>query len=68
MNEGFAALCAEVPPLSAVDGRVRPQLVGPGERPPRALWAGEGPLPLARGVNGGLVQPGGQPSSLALLV
>ena len=58
MDERRAALCAEVPPLPAVDGRVRPQVVGPGERPARALRARVGPLPLRRGVNGGLVEPG----------
>ena len=70
MNEGLSALGAEVPPLPAVHGRVRPQLVGPGERPPGALRAREGPvlLPLSRGVDGGLVQPEGQTFSLSLLV
>ena len=67
MDEGLSALGAEVPPLPAVHGRVRPQLVGPGERPPGAIRARVGPLPLSRGeVDGGFVEPEGQTFSLAL--
>ena len=58
MYEGCAALRAEVPPLPAMDRHVRPQLVGPREGP-RALGAGEEPLLLPSGVDGGLVEPGG---------